>query len=557
MADGRYLAASWSNSAVALVDLVEGTAARQFPVPNGEEIRALAVSPGRKLLAGAYTHQAEHGIFIWDIQTRALPKRLQPELEGSFCITFSPDGKYLVCTHDEGVALYDTSTFQLRPFERGDLPTGVAFSPDSRILAYQANNLRSVRLWDISMNRYIAALKCRGAYRVEFSRDGKTLVAVATEQVRIWNLAGASEKQVLKGHAAAVSSVVFSPEGKLLATSGRDHKLKIWDPNTCTLLKELEFSTPVEGLSFSPDGRVLAAGNYDKATVRLYDVESWEALTVLPAAVGDHVLSTTFSPDGRYFAVGGTGGLTVWRIVHVPGQQANKSTMAFQRLCRLTEEFSASICFSPDSKWLAWLGRARNDEGHRVHIWDLQTLQPHALSMATSPVVMKALNFCPNSNHIVIITDKLAIAVWDVTTKQELSSFGELKENLRAKNFLSADGAWYAVADQTISIWDMKARKLLVSLAPERSAVCTVGQSAICSVGWSPDRRMLAVGASDGGLEIGIYPRSMQSWPRSGSAGRCAGVADQVAPVNLKEVPFDAREFYPCWATVAKRLHLD
>jgi WD40 repeat protein len=140
------------------VDIAEGTTASQFPVPNAEEIWTLAVSPDGKFLAGGYEHQGAFGVLVWDVNMRAMPRRLLPGLEHVYCLCFSPDSKLLVCAQAEGIALYDTSTFQPHPFERGDLPVGVAFSPDSQVLAYQVNNLRLIRLWSISRTRYIAAL---------------------------------------------------------------------------------------------------------------------------------------------------------------------------------------------------------------------------------------------------------------------------------------------------------------------------------------------------------------------------------------------------------------
>jgi serine/threonine protein kinase/WD40 repeat protein len=500
--DGRYLAASWTNSAVALVRIADGTAAGQFPVPNGEAIKTLTVSPDGKLLAAAYEHGGRYGIFVWDIRTRAR-QTLIPDLETPYCLAFSPDSKFMVCTHDEGVALYDTNTFQLRPFERGDLPSAAAFSPDSQILAYEANNIRLIRLWDISRNRSPAAVRCRHAFWVAFSKDSKILVAVSTELVRIWNLAGADEKLDLPGHAAGINSVVFSPDGKLLATSGGDHKVKIWNPTTCRLVKQLDFSTPVEGLCFSPEGDVLAAGDYDHGTIRFYDVDSWQTLGVMQSCVGDRVHSTAFSPRGFYFAAAGPLGLRLWRIVHAGGDRATKRAISFEPVDQLTEEWSSSICFSPDDLWLAWTDQDRNELVHRVNVWELGTLRPHALPMvpmAKSCRAGHALGFS-DSKHLTFINDKLQVAVWDVTTKQEVASFGELAEKNypRPKTHLSADGAWYAVADQTIRIWDMGAKKLLVALAPERSSVS--------SVNWSPDRKLLAVGGNDGCLEIWDLPK--------------------------------------------------
>jgi WD40 repeat protein len=217
-------------------------------------------------------------------------------------------------------------------------------------------------------------------------------------------------------------------------------------------------------------------------------------------SVGEHCLSTAFSTHGEYFAAAGQDGLTLWRVVRGAGKQASTRTISFEPIRRLTEDFSSSLCFSHDGNWLAWADGAWGMDTHSVHVWDLRSLQPHALSMAKSSQVMKALSFSGDSNHLTFVDDKLAIAVWDVTTRQQLASFGNLRDRglERPKAHLSHDGVWCAVADQTITIWDMEARKLLVALSPEAS---------VCSVGWSPDRKLLAVGGTNGALEIWDLPK--------------------------------------------------
>jgi WD40 repeat protein/serine/threonine protein kinase len=499
--DGRYVAASWTDSTVAFVDLANGMLASQFMVPNGEQVeKILAISPDGKLLAGGFQHQGKSGVLIWDVQTRALHKRLLRPLQQADGIRFSADGKLLVCTHPEEVALYDTATFQRLPLplERGDVPFGVAFSPDSRLLAYHSLLFYVVRLWDLSRSRYTAALGCDPSFWLEFSKDGKTLVAVGRDQVRTWNLAGASEKQVLEGHAAPISSVVFSPDGQLLATSSEDEKVKIWNSVTGTLLKELnDFSNEVESLSFSPDGRILAAANYEADKVLFYDVESWKRLTILQPLVGGWVSSIAFSADGQYFAAAGGDGLTIWRVVR------EGRTVDFQFVGRFPQEDPGTVCFSSDGNWLAWRKKIHPEGKCRVHVWDLHRSQPHVLSIASANTSANetAIGFCPKSNELVFVNDKGAITLWDPVSKRELQSFGggELQRSGHAhpKTHLSADGTWFAAGRRAVTVWDLKTKKVLVTLSPG---------GFVSAIGWSPYRELLAVGNHDGSLEIWNLP---------------------------------------------------
>lgn len=510
--DGRYLAVAGSvDSTVVLEDLLEGTTAARFYPPEGENIQGLALSPDGRLLAGGYSRNGTYGVLVWNFEKRALIQRILPDLERFSQVSFTPDGQLLACVHDGGVALYDTSTFQRRLYVRGDYPIWAAFSPDSQLLAISAFHLGAIRLWNVVTNREVAVLRSpstlgfASASGLEFSKDGKKLVAGGRKSIRIWNLAGKGERRVLGGHVGGVPDVAFSPDGKILASAGKDHKIKIWDPISGNLVRELtEFQTPVQTLTFSPDGRILAAGDYESGTVRFYDLQLWKELAVMQPQVGPAVWASSFSADGQYFAAGGDFGLTLWRVLRGTPMKSDRRTVSLELHSRLAEGSARSICFSPDGNWLAWAGSVVRRQPVRINIWDLHASKPKALSTAATPFQpLLALGFHADSKHLTFVNNNGAIADWDVTTGQEAFSFaqGELDHRgaMPPHTRLSADGAWYAVGGRNPTIWDMESKKLLVALPEERSAVWCVG--------WSPNRELLAVGTSDGGLVIWNLPK--------------------------------------------------
>jgi len=77
---------------------------------------------------------------------------------------------------------------------------------------------------------------------------------------------GAQYGLSIYGHYGGVDSLSFSPDGRLLATSGRDHAIKLWDLHSGEALHEIEaHDKPILTLAFSPDGRYLASGGGDNA----------------------------------------------------------------------------------------------------------------------------------------------------------------------------------------------------------------------------------------------------------------------------------------------------
>ena len=97
--------------------------------------------------------------------------------------------------------------------------------------------------------------------RVAFSDDGRTLACEVGNTVRLWNLAGSSERLTLSGqHVWGVQNVAFSPDGSTLASTGYDGCVKLCDPTTGPLRRPRALSARASGLRFQPRWLVARRG---------------------------------------------------------------------------------------------------------------------------------------------------------------------------------------------------------------------------------------------------------------------------------------------------------
>jgi eukaryotic-like serine/threonine-protein kinase len=144
---------------------------------------------------------------------------------------------------------------------------------------------------------------------VAFRPDGSLLASTGVDgTVRLWDVATRAPVAVLRGRSDLVWRVAFTADGKLLASGSSDKTICLWDVQTDALLKVIPVGSIVYGVTFRPDGTRLAAGCRDN-TIRLIDVAARQRVAELRKH-GDYVHAVDWSPDGTRL-VSGSGEFTV------------------------------------------------------------------------------------------------------------------------------------------------------------------------------------------------------------------------------------------------------
>ena len=185
-------------------------------------------------------------------------------------------------------------------------------------------------------------------------------------------LAGAPEKEpkhklVLQAPpATSVDSVAVSPDGSLVATAAGEGGVRLYDARTGALLRAIGEAGD-RGVSFSPDGRTLAAAGFhmDKL-VGVFDVQTGKRRSPLAGHTEWEAYATAFSPDGKLLASTGTDKqILVWEL----------ATGKLRHQLKDQPFRVSALAFSPDSATLASGGGDR-----LVRLWDMTTGQLRRLA---------------------------------------------------------------------------------------------------------------------------------------------------------------------------------
>jgi WD40 repeat protein/uncharacterized caspase-like protein len=197
----------------------------------------------------------------------------------------------------------------------GRTVTSLSFSPDGKILA--SGGVESKSNFDpAQMMAQATNPKRPKNQKPPSSQDLLNDMKIETTgQVVFWNPATGQQISAIKGHGKGVTDVVFSHDGKLIASAASDNTIKIWEVATQRELRTLTGHTAnIESMDFSPDGKLLASAADDGSTF-LWDANTGEHLLTL-ISLDDGGEWMVVTPEGLFDGTPQAWNQILWRYNH-------------------------------------------------------------------------------------------------------------------------------------------------------------------------------------------------------------------------------------------------
>jgi WD40 repeat protein len=465
----------------------------------------------------------------WDSRTgKRLTTVTTPPLAGRTHVGLSPDGSLLawMTPFDAGgVALatpiYDTTTGQVLWWLGDQKPIRcVAFSRDNRLIAASGG---AVKLWHALTRKEICTLgeTACGAYALEFSPDGQTLVTVGRENdIRLWK-AGEPAAGVLRfpdnlGAPLGVLGRSAGPirelayNGEQLVTLRTDGVLEVWDLRDRGLTSVDEVMDYPASIAFRPDGADLRI-SLGRRTLLPRGATPTVVVTGRrdgsPWSIGGDPQGVLLSLDARLLAVVGPDGTRVWEL---DSRKVLFSTPGLTAVGFTADGSLLGVLGDGKSAVLAVVENTTGKERHRLE---------------GPPGAVGGTTVSADGRLAAVAYEDRSVLVWDLTTGKRVHSFRVPGGDRFALLALRSDGRRLVLLERAAVVRDAANGQLRFALTGQGSPIT-------CAA-YSPDGLRLLTGSADGSVKL---------WD-AGSGQEFLSFQDRRLPVRWVTFSPDGRRF--------------
>jgi WD40 repeat protein len=461
-ADSKIIASATDKNHVRTWDTSTGKLIHQFE-GHSKPVYSVAISrDGQTLASGG----EDGAIRLWDVKTGKPIGKIETGHWAISTLAFSPDGRWLASTGSGGtVILWDAQTRKkVRRWETGSaFRESLAFAPNSKTVA--TSDGCAIRQWNTETGKEINALDCHhGAVAsLAFAQDGKRLFSAGYDGKALeWDLGlrestgrlsrriaaqsfsgnsaismdgtmlarttykysqdegytrdpviylsdtvSGKERHALKAHKEQVRAMKFSPNGKVLASSGREGGIRIWDAASGRELHHIAEKTEMYLLAFSANGQVMISAGLD-SSITCWELDSRKPL-IRSKIEGDDIFGIACSPDGRCIAATGRAEVYVWAA------ETGKKLIRTASHVRL----SRALAFSPSGRVLATGGIAQRQDNRfeiygAVQLFEVRTGQ-EIRQINENQTDIRSLAFAPDGRTLASGGSDSTILLWDLT----------------------------------------------------------------------------------------------------------------------------------------------